>query len=281
MSEFETDSGGVALAGEEETPEEGDASAALLLMHGLTATRRYVLHGSHHLPRHGTSLISYDARGHGRSGAASEGTYDYEHLADDAEAVIEARLGEGRPVLAGHSMGAHTAATLALRGPERYAAAVLISPAVRGEPPPQETIEYWEKLAAGLESDGVEGFVRAYEDGINPDWRETVLRITRQRLEAHEHPDAVATALREVPQSVPFEGLGSLEAMQLPVLVVATRDEADPGHPYDVAAAWAEALPEAELVSEDEGESPLAWRGGLLSREIERFLGTDAVRERL
>jgi pimeloyl-ACP methyl ester carboxylesterase len=78
-------------------------------------------------------------------------------------------------------------------------------------------------------------------------------------------------ALREVPRSLPFEGLDSLESLDIPALVVASHDRADPGHPYEVAAAWAEALPQARLVSEEEGQSPLAWQGGRLSREIAAF----------
>jgi hypothetical protein len=38
-----------------------------------------------------------------------------------------------------------------------------------------------------------------------------------------------------------------------------------------VAATYAESLPEARLISEAEGESPLAWQGGRLSREIDAF----------
>jgi hypothetical protein len=59
-------------------------------------------------------------------------------------------------------------------------------------------------------------------------------------------------------------------------LVVASHDAADPGHPYETAALIAETLPRARLVSEDEGESPLAWQGGKLSREIETFSRGDA-----
>ena len=57
----------------------------------------------------------------------------------------------------------------------------------------------------------------------------------------------------------------------MPALVVASHDEADPGHPYAVAAAYAEALPRARLISEEQGESPLAWQGGKLSRAIADF----------
>ena len=90
-------------------------------------------------------------------------------------------------------------------------------------------------------------------------------------MEAHRHLAAVAEALRQVPRSRPFETLDQLEQLDVPALVVASRDDADPGHPYAVAEEYARRLPRAELVSEAEGQSPLAWQGGRLSREIARF----------
>ena len=115
--------------------------------------------------------------------------------------------------------------------------------------------------------------MKAYEADLSVEepWRETVLRITRERISLHRDPEALAAALRELPRSLPFEGVAELEAMRCPALVVASRDEADPGHPYDVAAAWADAIPGSRLVVEGEGESPLAWQGGKLSREVAGF----------
>ncbi len=256
---------------------------AIVLLHGLTATRRYVVHRSRLLARRGLPVVAYDARGHGRSDPAPAGSYDYGHLAADAGAVIEARVGEGRVVLAGHSMGAHAVAAYALGHGDRVAGAVLIGPAVTGVPPTEEALLYWDRLADGLESGGVEGFLRAYEHDLDldPDWRETVLRFTKERLEAHRHPEAVAQALREVSRSLPFDGLAELEFLELPVLVVASHDQADPGHPYAVAEAWAESLPQARLLSEEPGQSPLAWQGGRLSRAIAEFCESEPVRERL
>ena len=101
----------------------------------------------------------------------------------------------------------------------------------------------------------------AYDRGLDPAWRETILRFTRQRMLEHRHPQAVARALREVPRSAPFEAISELEFCDLPALVVASHDAADPGHPYAVAAAYAESLPEARLISEAEGESPAGLAG--------------------
>ena len=50
--------------------------------------------------------------------------------------------------------------------------------------------------------------------------------------------------------------------------MVADRDELDPGHPLAVGETYADAIPGARLVVEDEGESPIAWQGGRLSRVI-------------
>ena len=148
---------------------------------------------------------------------------------------------------------------------------VLIGPVALGDPPTPETLAYWDALADGLAEGGVDGFLAAYDDGLDPQWRETLLRIARDRLSRHRHPDAVARALREVPRSQPFDDLAELEFLELPALVVASHDEADPGHPYAVAEAWASRLPRATLLSEEPGQSPLAWQGGRLSRAIAAF----------
>ncbi len=74
-----------------------------------------------------------------------------------------------------------------------------------------------------------------------------------------------------MPRSRPFGAMEELESLAVPALVVASNDDADPGHPRDVAEAYAERLPQARLIGEAEGESPLAWQGGRLSREIAAF----------
>jgi 3-oxoadipate enol-lactonase len=253
----------------------------IVLLHGITATRRYLVHGSKVLARRGHRQISYDARGHGESDPAPpEGGYSYDELVADLEAVLDAEVGDGRPVLAGHSMGAHTAVSYALSRGQRLAGLVLIGPVYMGFVD-EEALAGWDRLADGLERGGVDGFMQAYDRGLDPAWRETILRFTRRRMLEHRHPDAVARALREVPRSAPFEAISELEFCDLPALVVASHDAADPSHPFAVAAAYAERLPQARLISEAEGESPLAWQGGRLSREIASFCADRAVAERL
>jgi pimeloyl-ACP methyl ester carboxylesterase len=263
---------GVVLSGEQQPGER----TPIVLLHGLTATRRYVVMGSRTLSREGFHVIAYDARGHGRSTAAPDPrAYDYGRLALDLEAVLDT-LGLQRAVLAGASMGAQTALRLALTRPERVAGLVLITPsfdpaAPRGE----ESLAGWDALARGLREDGVEGFVRAYDFGKVPDaMRATIETVLRQRLGAHEHPLAVADALEAVPRSHPFERIEELRTLGVPTVLVGSRDEADPGHPLAVAELYAEAIPGAQLVVEEAGvggdpiRSPIAWQGGQLSRVI-------------
>ncbi len=254
----------------------------IVLCHGITATRRYVLHGSRALERAGRTVVTYDARGHGESDPAPPGEdYGYPSLVGDLERVVAARVGEGRFVLGGHSMGAHTVVAYALRHPDRIAGLVVIGPVYTGQIT-TSSLRYWEGLADALEVGGIDGFV-AYigrEQRIEEGWRETVLRFTRERMELHRDLGAIVAALREVPSSRPFESLEELRELEVPALVVASRDEADSGHPYEAAAAYARALPRARLISEGEGESPLAWQGGRLSREIATFCAEAAVASR-
>jgi pimeloyl-ACP methyl ester carboxylesterase len=249
---------------------EAGEGTPVVLLHGLTATNRYVVMGSKALERAGHRVIAYDARAHGQSDPApSPDAYRYEDLRDDLVRVMDER-GIERAVLAGASMGAHTLLRLALEQPERAAALVVITPAYDpdefGDP---DSLARWDALSEGLRTGGVEGFVEAYGDpGVPENWRETVFRVIRQRLAAHEHPEALADALRATPRSRPFPSIDSLTAIEVPTVVVADRDEADPGHPLAIGEAYAEAIPNAELLVEEEGKSPLAWQGSQLSKVI-------------
>jgi len=268
LRHFEVDAGGVRLSGERlgEGP-------PVVLLHGLTATRWYVVLGSKLLARHGFGLVSYDARGHGESSPApSPEAYEYRDLVEDLCALVD-RLGAEQVVLAGNSMGAHTAMAYALQFPERVAALVQITPSYHGRPREgDEELERWRRLADGLARGGVDGFMEAYTPSVPELWRDTVCKVARQRLERHRDPRALADALRVVPTSLAFEGMDELDGMYVPTLVIGSRDEADPGHPLAVAREYAERLPDSELLVEEEGKSPLAWQGAQLSRAIEKFL---------
>jgi pimeloyl-ACP methyl ester carboxylesterase len=258
--------GGVALAVADDPGER----IAVVLLHGLTAARRYVVMGSSRLRRAGHRVVAYDARGHGSSSPPQAcDAYGYADLTGDLARVLDA-CGIERALLAGVSMGAHTCLRFALEQPERVAGIVVITPGF-------DPVEYadparlarWDALSDALREGGIEGFAEAYGvQRLPSQWRETVGRALRQRMAVHEHPGAVADALRRVPRSAPFEDLHALEQIECPALVIGSRDEADPGHPLELAALYAELLPAGRLVVEDEGSSPLAWQGGRVSKLI-------------
>lgn len=244
----------------------------IVLAHGLSATRRNVVQGSRALLKRGYRLIAYDARGHGASSPATG--YGYPELVEDLEAVL-ASLELERAALVGSSMGAATTMAFALEHPERVPALVQITPAYTGYARTGDVDgDSWERMASGLENGGVDAFIDvAQPEGLPEKWREIAREATRQRMERHENPAAVAQALRQVPRSIAWKGLEPLDHLQVPVLIVGSRDEADRLHPLGVAQEYARHLPNAELVVEDKGSSPLAWQGARLSGVIADFLG--------
>jgi pimeloyl-ACP methyl ester carboxylesterase len=260
----------IAVPGATLAVQDDGSGPAVLLLHGLTATRRYVVMGSSALQRSGHRVVAYDARGHGRSSAASSpADYGYECLAADAVALMDV-LEISRAVLAGASMGAHTLLRVALQAPDRVAGLVVITPAydpaTYDEP---ARIARWDSLSEGLRSGGVDGFLSAYgEPRVAPAMRDTVLTVIRQRLSLHEHPEAVADALRAVPRSAPFAAVSELRAIDAPVAIVASGDDADPEHPQAIGETYAAEIRGAELITDEPGRSPLAWQGSQLSKVI-------------
>ncbi len=246
------------------------AGVPVVLLHGLSASRRYVVMGSQALQRAGHRVVAYDARGHGSSSPAPQpSAYGYESLTADLVGVLDA-LGIERAMLAGASMGAHTILRLALEAPERVAGLVVITP---GYDPTEvddpARLARWDALSDALREGGIDAFVEAFGvQRLPAAWRDIIATVMRQRLAHHEHPEAVADALRWTPRSRPFADLHALEEIEIPAVVVASRDEADPGHPLALGELYAELLPDAELRVEEEGSSPLAWQGGRLSKVI-------------
>ena len=262
MGQLSIESAGVTIAGEE-----AGEGTPVVLLHGLTATRRYVVMGSKALERDGHRVIAYDARGHGESSPApSPQAYHYADLTADLLAVLDHCHVE-RAVLAGVSMGSQTAVRLALDHPDRVAALVIVTPAF--EPGGFRDLAYFDRLATGLREGGADGFLAAAGDLDVPDrYKETIKTVMRQRLAAHRHPEAVADALAVVPRAQAFGSWRDLDDIDAPTLVVGSRDEIDYEHPFDIAERYATAIPGARLLVEDAGKSPLAWQGGKVSEVI-------------
>ena len=226
--------------------------AAIVLLHGLTATRRYVVMGSRALralrpPRDrlrrprprpldagaaARRLRLRAARRRPRRGARRR-----RRRARAARGRVDGRAHgralRARAPRAGGRAGARSRPRSTPRAPR----------ATRRASPD------WDALARGLREGGVEGFVRRLRPaGTCPSrLRATVADRAAPAPAAHEHPHAVADALEVVPRSRPFEQLGSSSpTIAVPTVVVASRDEADPGHPLAVGERYAAHDPRRE-----------------------------------
>ncbi|OZM75149.1 alpha/beta hydrolase [Amycolatopsis antarctica] len=120
-----------------------DADTTLVLTHGWTQDHTEWDPVVDALPS-SLRVISYDHRGHGGSGPATEGTATVAQLADDLAELIGARAPHGDLVLAGHSMGGMTLMALAERHPE------LVADRVAGVAFVATSCDNMDKLSLGL-----------------------------------------------------------------------------------------------------------------------------------
>ena len=106
-----------------ETSGPADAEVTAVLLHGWTldgrSWHRQVAALREAYPS--VRVVSYDARGHGRSSCMALPTATLAQLGDDLAAVLDTVAPTGRVVLVGHSMGGMTIMEYAHRHPEHFA----------------------------------------------------------------------------------------------------------------------------------------------------------------
>ena len=271
-----------------------------MLLHGLTATRRYVVMGSKALERGGHRVIAYDARGHGQSRPA--GAVRLRGAGATTWTPCWATAASSGAVLAGASMGAHTIVRFALDHPQRVAPLVLITPAFD----PEDDAERPRPLGRPC---------RGAARGRRRRLRRGVRQAARARaLAGHgraRHPPADARAraprrdrrrARAGPALAPVRGLGRpARSRSAGHGRGAAETRPIPSIPYASGRALRRPIPGARLVSEEPGSprspgraassrasSPRrrharADRGarggrGRLRRELARRRGTGGVR---
>jgi pimeloyl-ACP methyl ester carboxylesterase len=103
-----------------------DARATVVLVHGYCLSDRSWHYQVRDLVAARTDLrvVTYDHRGHGRSGRTTKETSTLSQIAMDLGRVIEAVAAGGPVVLAGHSMGGMTIMALAEQRPELFSSLV-------------------------------------------------------------------------------------------------------------------------------------------------------------
>ena len=177
----------------------------------------------------GRRVLTWDMRGHAQSEApADPRAYGVEQSLGDMLALLEL-LGAADAVLMGMSLGGYLSLAFLARHPERVRALVLVDtgPGFRREEPRAEWNAYAERMAAGLERDGLSALPARPEAGRHTD--ATGLINTARRVMAQHDAHVIE----------------SLDQIQVPTLVVVGADDANFIRP---AEYMAERIPGARMV---------------------------------
>lgn len=225
-------------------------------LHGLSASRansRAMALDFSEVAGRGRRLISYDARGHGRSsGTPDPEDYTWASLATDLLALTDHFSPEAPVAGIGSSMGTGTLIHAALRAPDRFDRLVLTAPPTAWDTRAAQAGMY-RTMAELVEASGVEAL-----DGL---MGQVPVPPVFEGLESFPpSPDIEAALLPTV-----FRGAGladlppleSLRAITQPTLILAWTG--DPGHPVVSAERLAETLPNATLEVAATHEEFLQW----------------------
>jgi pimeloyl-ACP methyl ester carboxylesterase len=209
------------------------------------------------VPPQGVRLLCLDARAHGQTqplGDPSGLTFDV--FGDDLVALLD-HLGLARAVIGGISMGAGVALNVAVRYPERVAGLVLSRPAWLDGPMPPESVARYAAIARLLRAVGSAGDPEhalrcaLAEFEASADYRGLLASSpdTAQSLRGqltNERAVAAVARLERLPTARPLADLRAAEAIRVPALVLAHRQ--DPIHRFAFGEALARTIPGARLV---------------------------------
>jgi 3-oxoadipate enol-lactonase len=192
-----------------------------------------------------TSLVRWDARGHGASEATlADEDYRWSELATDLWAIADG-LGIDEAVVGGISMGAGTALHAATLAPERTRGLVLMAPPTAWNTRPRQSRLY-ESTARMIDRIGL-GPLRFFGELAGRMARNSALgRLQRSVMRGLRKADAraVQAALRGAALS-DLPTAESLEKLDVPTLILAWPK--DWSHPLSTAEALAARLPNARL----------------------------------
>jgi 3-oxoadipate enol-lactonase len=234
------------LSGAEWSPEGAEAGLPILLVHGINMSRDVWTEVAEILSST-RRVISFDLRGHGRSG--KDGPFTAEAYADDALAVLDA-LAVPRAHIVGTSFGGSTAVALAIKAPARVATVASFGGAL---------------VVEGLDLDGAIAFIRSVgvrdffaafmpESSFLPGTDQALLD---RALDAASAGRDVETVIDVTTTALNADSTAAAQAVTVPALVVT--GEHDLTCPVPLGQAVAAALRTDHVV--------MAGRGHVVSME--------------
>ena len=201
---------GVALAYEEA----GAGEPPILLVHGW-ATDRAVMRPLFDWARGSRRAVSVDLRGFGASDAPEQ-RYSIGGYSDDL-AFLARRLGLGRPIVVGHSMGGMIALDYAARHPQRLSAAIILEGMIVAP----DLLDGLRPILAGVRTEGyadVVGGVMGYLTGPTFDVAERARLVARSRS-CRQH--VLVSAMESM---VAFDSVAAASQVKCPLLYVGTNE---------------------------------------------------------
>lgn len=254
--------------------EQAGQGPALLFIHGMCGDAK-VWAGQVERLAGRFNCVTYDRRGHTRSGLGAEPESVAAHAAD-AAALIEA-LGLARPVLVGSSGGARIAVELARTRPGLFAGAVFSEPPIFSLDPAAGQAFMTEVAAAvrpAAETGGPPAAVDAFFPLVCPGLWSRLDETAKDRYRANG-PMMLAEFT-----SPPYQlGLQDVTGIALPCLVIAGTES----HPAlrAIAAALARALPDARFIElAGSGHVTYAERPDEFARAVAAFAAEVTGRQR-
>ncbi|MGZ3147429.1 alpha/beta fold hydrolase [Lentzea chajnantorensis] len=149
--------------------------------------------------------------------------------------ALEHAAAEHPIVVGGVSLGAHVAASWAVRNPDRCAGLVLALPAWNGSPDGAPAALAARASAQVVAAHGIDAALAGTSGWLHDELRRAW----------HGYGELLVPHLAEAAESV-APTLAELRSLDVPAGIVGCVD--DPVHPVEVARAWADALPRAVLV---------------------------------
>jgi pimeloyl-ACP methyl ester carboxylesterase len=206
-----------------------EGARTLVFIHGLGSYLKFWRYQLDAFAARGYRVIALDQLGYGKSDKPATFPYTMEAMADVVHEVVQ-KVGGGRPVLVGHSMGGQTALSYAIRYPEDLEALVLTSPAGFEHFSWREKAWFERVMSTALiKSSSEYGIWGSVAQGNFARWRPELEWLVEERVRVMRTPEFDAYAYAQV-RSV--SGLArndfvreSLGRVTVPALIVFGEDD--------------------------------------------------------